>query len=128
MITEFQDEKSKPGVFILSLKAGGVGITLTKTNHVIHFDRWWNPAVENQATDRAYRIGQKKTVFAYKYITMGTIEEKIDRMLEDKQRVADLVVGSDETWLSKLGTKSFIDLIKLSKVNSTTEDERYEIS
>lgn len=128
MITEFQDEKSKPGVFILSLKAGGVGITLTKANHVIHFDRWWNPAVENQATDRAYRIGQKKTVFAYKYITMGTIEEKIDRMLEDKQRVADLVVGSDETWLSKLGTKSFIDLIKLSKVNSTTEDERYEIS
>ncbi len=125
MINAFQDEKSKPGVFILSLKAGGVGITLTKANHVIHFDRWWNPAVENQATDRAYRIGQQKTVFAYKYITMGTIEEKIDRMLEDKQRVADLVVGSDESWLSKLDSKSFIDLIKLSKVNS---EEEYEVS
>ena len=125
MINEFQDEQSKPGVFILSLKAGGVGITLTKANHVIHFDRWWNPAIENQATDRAYRIGQQKTVFAYKYITMGTIEEKIDKMLEDKQRVADLVVGSDESWLSKLDSKSFIDLIKFSKVNS---EEAYEAS
>lgn len=125
MINAFQDEQSKPGVFILSLKAGGVGITLTKANHVIHFDRWWNPAVENQATDRAYRIGQQKTVFAYKYITMGTIEEKIDKMLEDKQRVADLVVGSDESWLSKLDSKSFIELIKLSKVNS---EEEYEVS
>ncbi len=125
MINEFQDEQSKAGVFILSLKAGGVGITLTKANHVVHFDRWWNPAVENQATDRAYRIGQQKTVFAYKYITMGTIEEKIDKMLEDKQRVADLVVGSDESWLSKLDSKSFIELIKLSKVNS---EEEYEVS
>lgn len=125
MISEFQDEQSKPGVFILSLKAGGVGITLTKANHVIHFDRWWNPAVENQATDRAYRIGQQKTVFAYKYITMGTIEEKIDKMLEDKQRVADLVVGSDDSWLSKLDSRSFIDLIKLSKIN---REEKYEAS
>jgi len=125
MINAFQEEQSKPGVFILSLKAGGVGITLTKANHVIHFDRWWNPAIENQATDRAYRIGQQKTVFAYKYITMGTIEEKIDKMLEDKQRVADLVVGSDESWLSKLDSKSFIELIKLSKVNS---EEEYEVS
>lgn len=113
MITEFQDPKSPPAVFILSLKAGGVGITLTKANHVIHFDRWWNPAVENQATDRAYRIGQKKTVFAHKYITTGTIEENIDLMLEEKQRVSDMVVGNDESWLSNLNNKSFIDLIKL---------------
>jgi SNF2 family DNA or RNA helicase len=113
MITDFQDPKSPPAIFILSLKAGGVGITLTKANHVIHFDRWWNPAVENQATDRAYRIGQKKTVFAHKYITIGTIEENIDLMLEEKQRVSDMVVGSDESWLSRLDNKSFIDLIKL---------------
>lgn len=115
MITAFQDKDSSPSAFILSLKAGGVGITLTKANHVIHFDRWWNPAVENQATDRAYRIGQEKTVFAYKFITMGTIEEKIDLMLEEKQKVADLIVGSDDSWLAKLDSKSFIDLIRLSK-------------
>lgn len=115
MITSFQDKNTAPSVFILSLKAGGVGITLTKANHVIHFDRWWNPAVENQATDRAYRIGQEKTVFAYKFITLGTLEERIDNMLEEKQKVADLIVGNDESWLSKLNSKSFIDLIKLKK-------------
>ncbi|MEH6446943.1 MAG: DEAD/DEAH box helicase, partial [Oceanospirillaceae bacterium] len=115
MIEQFQAADAPPSIFILSLKAGGVGITLTKANHVIHFDRWWNPAVENQATDRAYRIGQKKTVFAHKYITLGTVEERIDEMLEDKQRMADSVVGSDESWLSKLDAKSFIELIQLSK-------------
>ena len=115
MINEFQTPESPASVFILSLKAGGVGITLTKANHVIHFDRWWNPAVENQATDRAYRIGQKKTVFAHKFITMGTIEERIDQMLEDKQKVSDMIVGNDESWISKLDTKSFLKLIKLSK-------------
>ncbi|WP_150468840.1 DEAD/DEAH box helicase [Cysteiniphilum sp. SYW-8] len=122
MITEFQNPESPPAVFILSLKAGGVGITLTKANHVIHFDRWWNPAVENQATDRAYRIGQEKTVFAHKYITAGTIEESIDQMLEDKQRVSDMIVGSDESWLGTLDTRSFMDLIKL-KNQMVTEDE-----
>ncbi|MEZ9820280.1 DEAD/DEAH box helicase [Shewanella sp. 10N.286.45.A1] len=115
MIEEFQSEQNPPSIFILSLKAGGVGITLTKANHVIHFDRWWNPAVENQATDRAYRIGQKKTVFAHKFITLGTIEEKIDKMLEDKQQVADSIVGSDESWLSTLDSNSFINLIQLSQ-------------
>lgn len=122
MIESFQAEESPPGIFILSLKAGGVGITLTKANHVIHFDRWWNPAVENQATDRAYRIGQQKTVFAHKFITMGTIEERIDAMLEEKQQVADTIVGNDESWLSKLDTKSFIDLIKLSKEAIALDD------
>ena len=115
MIEEFQSEHNPPSIFILSLKAGGVGITLTKANHVIHFDRWWNPAVENQATDRAYRIGQKKTVFAHKFITIGTVEEKIDKMLEDKQKIADSIVGSDESWLSKLDANSFIKLIQLSQ-------------
>ncbi len=113
MIEQFQSENSPPAAFVLSLKAGGVGITLTKANHVIHFDRWWNPAVENQATDRAYRIGQQKTVFAHKFITLGTVEEKIDEMLEDKQKVADAIVGNDESWLSTLDGKSFIKLIQL---------------
>jgi len=113
MIEQFQSEDSPASVFVLSLKAGGVGITLTKANHVIHFDRWWNPAVENQATDRAYRIGQQKTVFAHKFITLGTVEEKIDRMLEEKQKVADSIVGNDESWLSMLDAKSFINLIQL---------------
>ncbi len=115
MIEQFQAEDAKPSIFILSLKAGGVGITLTRANHVIHFDRWWNPAVENQATDRAYRIGQEKTVFAYKFITTGTVEESIDQMLEDKQKVTDMIVGNDESWLSKLDAKTFIDLIKLKQ-------------
>ncbi|NQY64667.1 MAG: DEAD/DEAH box helicase [Alteromonadaceae bacterium] len=113
MIEQFQASDSPPSIFVLSLKAGGVGITLTKANHVIHFDRWWNPAVENQATDRAYRIGQQKTVFAHKFITLGTVEEKIDQMLEDKQKVADSIIGNDESWLSTLNAKSFIKLIQL---------------
>ncbi len=115
MIAQFQETNSPASIFVLSLKAGGVGITLTKANHVIHFDRWWNPAVENQATDRAYRIGQQKTVFAHKFITLGTVEEKIDQMLVDKQKVADSIVGNDESWLTSLNAKSFIKLIQLSK-------------
>lgn len=121
MINEFQDPQTQASIFILSLKAGGTGITLTKANHVIHFDRWWNPAIENQATDRAYRIGQNKSVFAYKFVTTGTIEEKIDKMIEDKQKVSDMIVGNDESWLSKLDSKSFIDLIKLSQDQITSD-------
>lgn len=126
MIEQFQAPQSAPGIFILSLKAGGVGITLTKANHVIHFDRWWNPAVENQATDRAYRIGQQKTVFAHKYITMGTVEERIDKMLTDKQKVSDMIVGNDESWLSKLDAKSFMKLIRLSQSSLDTIQAREE--
>ena len=121
MITQFQTPATPPSIFVLSLKAGGIGITLTRANHVIHFDRWWNPAVENQATDRAYRIGQEKTVFAHKFITMGTIEERIDQMLEDKQKISDMIVGSDESWLSSLNAKSFMNLIRLSR--STVQDK-----
>ena len=95
MIEEFQNPETEPSVFILSLKAGGVGITLTKANHVFHFDRWWNPAVEEQASDRAFRIGQKKNVFVHKFVTIGTLEEKIDQMIEDKKKLAAAVVGSD---------------------------------
>jgi SNF2 family DNA or RNA helicase len=115
MICEFQDPQTDASIFILSLKAGGVGITLTKANHVFHFDRWWNPAVENQATDRAFRIGQKKNVFVHKFVTLGTLEEKIDQMLEDKQKIADSVVGSDESWLTELDNDSFKKLIALNR-------------
>jgi SNF2 family DNA or RNA helicase len=115
MITEFQDETTGPSVFILSLKAGGVGITLTRANHVFHFDRWWNPAVEDQATDRAFRIGQKKNVFVHKFITIGTLEERIDEMIEDKKQMADSIVGSDESWLAKLDNNAFKSLIALNK-------------
>ncbi|AFY33245.1 DEAD/DEAH box helicase [Calothrix sp. PCC 7507] len=115
MISEFQDPDTEPSVFILSLKAGGVGITLTKANHVFHFDRWWNPAVEDQATDRAFRIGQKKNVFVHKFVTIGTLEEKIDQMIEDKKKLSSAVVGSDESWLTELDNEAFKQLISLNK-------------
>ncbi|MGX2041818.1 DEAD/DEAH box helicase [Methylocaldum sp. MU1018] len=115
MIAHFQDPESPPAVFILSLKAGGVGITLTRANHVFHFDRWWNPAVEDQATDRAFRIGQTRNVFVHKFITLGTLEERIDRMIEDKKQVAGAIVGRDESWLAKLDNESFKQLIALNR-------------
>jgi SNF2 family DNA or RNA helicase len=115
MIAEFQDPETEPSVFILSLKAGGVGITLTKANHVFHFDRWWNPAVENQATDRAFRIGQKKNVFVHKFVAIGTLEERIDEMIEDKKKLADSIVGADESWLTELDNNAFKQLIALNK-------------
>ncbi|BAZ38480.1 putative helicase [Calothrix sp. NIES-4101] len=115
MITEFQNPETEPSVFILSLKAGGVGITLTKANHVFHFDRWWNPAVEEQASDRAFRIGQKKNVFVHKFVAIGTLEEKIDQMIEDKKKLAAAVVGSDESWLTELDNEAFKQLIALNK-------------
>jgi len=115
MIAEFQDPETEPSVFILSLKAGGVGITLTKANHVFHFDRWWNPAVENQATDRAFRIGQKKNVFVHKFVAIGTLEERIDEMIEDKKQLAGSIVGTDESWLTELDNNAFKQLIALNK-------------
>ncbi len=115
MIEDFQDPATEPSIFVLSLKAGGVGITLTKANHVFHFDRWWNPAVENQATDRAFRIGQTKNVFVHKFIAIGTLEEKIDQMIEDKKKLAGSIVGSDESWLSSLDNQSFKQLIALNR-------------
>ena len=115
MITEFQEPDTEASVFILSLKAGGVGITLTKANHVFHFDRWWNPAVENQATDRAFRIGQQKNVFVHKFVAIGTLEEKIDQMIEDKKKLSAAVVGNDESWLTELDNEAFKQLIALNK-------------
>jgi SNF2 family DNA or RNA helicase len=113
MIAEFQDPETEPSMFILSLRAGGVGLNLTKANHVFHFDRWWNPSVEDQATDRAFRIGQRKNVFVHKFVAMGTLEERIDAMIEDKKRLSSLVVGADESWLTELDNDTFKDLIAL---------------
>ena len=100
---------------VLSLKAGGVGLNLTEANHVIHFDRWWNPAVENQATDRAFRIGQKKNVIVHKFLTRGTVEEKIDGMLEEKSSLSeDVVAASGESWITELKNNELINLFRLS--------------
>jgi SNF2 family DNA or RNA helicase len=115
LMAEFQDPDTEPSIFILSLKAGGVGITLTKANHVFHFDRWWNPAVEDQATDRAFRIGQRKNVFVHKFVAIGTLEERIDQMIEDKKKLAGSIVGSDESWLTELDNNAFKQLIALNK-------------
>ncbi|GER86100.1 helicase [Dictyobacter vulcani] len=115
MVTEFQDPATEPSLFILSLRAGGVGLNLTRANHVFHFDRWWNPSVEDQATDRAFRIGQRKNVFVHKFIATGTMEERIDAMIEDKKRLSSLVVGTDESWLTELDNNTFKDLITLRR-------------
>jgi len=115
MIAEFQDPETEPSVFLLSLRAGGVGITLTKANHVFHFDRWWNPAVEDQATDRAFRIGQRKNVFVHKFVAIGTVEERIDEMIEEKKGLAAAIVGADESWLTELDNDAFKELIALRK-------------
>ena len=100
----FQSDGNGPSLFILSLKAGGTGLNLTRANHVIHFDRWWNPAVENQATDRAFRIGQTRNVQVHKFICAGTLEEKIDEMIERKKEIAEKVIGTGEAWLTELST------------------------
>jgi len=101
MIERFQSDGGPP-IFLLSLKAGGTGLNLTRANHVFHFDRWWNPAVENQATDRAFRIGQRRNVQVHKFVCAGTVEERIDEMIEKKKALAEKVVGTGEAWLTEL--------------------------
>src|SRR5215467_3145328 len=114
MVTRFQSDGGPP-VFLLSLRAGGTGLNLTAANHVIHLDRWWNPAVENQATDRAFRIGQKRNVQVRKFICTGTLEEKIDEMIEDKKALAGLVVSDGEGWLTELSSKDLRKIFELSR-------------
>ncbi len=115
MVERFQAKEGGPRLFILSLKAGGTGLNLTAANHVFHFDRWWNPAVENQATDRAFRIGQTKNVQVHKFLCAGTMEEKIDEMIESKQQVAAHVVGTGEDWLTELSTTELKALFALRR-------------
>jgi len=112
MVMGFQEAET-PTIFILSLRAGGAGLNLTHANHVFHFDRWWNPAVENQATDRAFRIGQRRDVQVHKFVVAGTLEEHIQQLLEDKQTLADVIVGSGEQWLSELSTDQLRNLLLL---------------
>jgi SNF2 family DNA or RNA helicase len=99
---------------LLSLKAGGTGLTLTAANHVIHLDRWWNPAVENQATDRAFRIGQRRNVQVRKFVCPGTVEERIDELITKKKALSSMVVGDGESWLTELSTESLRELFTLS--------------
>jgi len=113
MIDDFQEATGKNPILLLSLKAGGVGLNLTAATHVFHFDRWWNPAVENQATDRAYRIGQTRTVQVHKYIVRGTLEERIDEMIESKMELAENIIGHGERWLTDLGTDKLRSLLAL---------------
>ena len=113
IVEAFQGEKYVPFI-VLSVKAGGTGLTLTKANHVIHFDRWWNPAVENQATDRAFRIGQKKNVMVHKLVCKNTIEEKIDAVISGKKELAENVIGSGgENWITELNNEELMKLLRL---------------
>jgi SNF2 family DNA or RNA helicase len=113
MVERFQH--GEPALFVLSIKAGGLGLNLTAANHVFHFDRWWNPAVENQATDRAFRIGQHRNVQVHKFVCVGTLEERIDRMLEQKKELAEAVVGSGESWITEMSAAQLRELFALSR-------------
>ena len=114
MVERFQQaDASSPRLFILSLKAGGTGLNLTAANHVFHFDRWWNPAVENQATDRAFRIGQRRNVQVHKFLCAGTLEDRIDEMIERKQALAASIVGTGEGWLTELSNEALKELFTL---------------
>jgi non-specific serine/threonine protein kinase len=113
LVDQFQDPNG-PSFFVLSLKAGGTGLNLTEASHVIHFDRWWNPAVENQATDRAFRIGQRRNVVVHKFMCRGTIEEKIDNMIREKQGLSDAMFeGSKEMNLTELSDQDLLDMVRL---------------
>jgi SNF2 family DNA or RNA helicase len=115
MIEQFQDEKQPNPLFLLSLKAGGFGLNLTRANHVFHFDRWWNPAIEEQATDRVHRIGQTRRVQVHKFVCAGTVEERIDKLLSEKMALADKIVGSGDEWLTGLSTVELRDYLALSR-------------
>jgi SNF2 family DNA or RNA helicase len=115
MVRRFQEDEHAPPVFILSLKAGGTGLNLTRASHVFHFDRWWNPAVEDQATDRAFRIGQKRNVQVHKFVTTGTLEEMIDDMIESKKGLAQAVVGSGENWITEMSTDELRRVVTLRR-------------
>jgi non-specific serine/threonine protein kinase len=124
LVRRFQDDESVP-FFVLSLKAGGAGLNLTAASHVIHFDRWWNPAVENQATDRAFRIGQTRNVLVHKFICQGTVEERIDQMIEAKQQLAgDLFDGGADVQLTELKDEELLKLVALDLGAAMKEGER----
>ncbi len=123
MLSAFQEDPHAPSIFVLSLKAGGTGLNLMRANHVFHYDRWWNPAVENQATDRAYRIGQTRDVQVHKFVSSGTLEERIDALIESKSALAENVIGDDSTWITELSTDDLRDLVELREEAVESEDE-----
>src|SRR3954454_23786215 len=113
LVQTFQEDETVP-FFVLSLRAGGSGLTLTAASHVVHVDRWWNPAVENQATDRAFRIGQKKNVLVHKFICRGTVEEKIDALIDSKQGLSDeLLAGGAEINLTEMDNDDIMRMVRL---------------
>ncbi|MEK6644665.1 MAG: DEAD/DEAH box helicase [Planctomycetota bacterium] len=114
MIDAFQDPANPQRIFLLSLKAGGFGLNLTKANHVFHFDRWWNPAVEDQATDRVHRIGQTRRVQVHKFVCIGTVEDRIDKLLTEKSALADRIVGSGDEWLTGMSSRDLRDYLTLT--------------
>ena len=116
MVTDFQASRPDgPKLFVLSLKAGGTGLNLTAANRVFHYDRWWNPAVEDQATDRAFRIGQQRNVFVHKFVCSGTLEERIQMMLDRKREVADNLLAAGENWLTELSNDELKRLLTLDR-------------
>ena len=115
MVDRFQDDQTER-ILLLSLKAGGTGLNLTAATNVIHFDLWWNPAVEAQATDRAYRIGQQQNVQVHRLITRASFEEQIDDMIQSKRDLADLTVGTGEKWIGNLSNAQLKDIFSLGKV------------
>jgi superfamily II DNA or RNA helicase len=122
LVNEFQTDANGPPVFVLSLKAGGTGLNLTRANHVFHFDRWWNPAVENQATDRAFRIGQTRNVQVHKYVCAGTFEETLDDLIERKVQLAESIVGTSEAWITEMNTDDLRTLFRLRRDEAVAED------
>lgn len=118
LVAKFNNNDDYVPFMVLSLRAGGVGLNLTGANHVVHFDRWWNPAIENQATDRVFRIGQKKNVFVHKFVTSGTIEEKIDAIMEQKEELANSVVApsSAENWITEMSNEQLMDLVRMEGI------------
>lgn len=113
MIDTFQEQRDRLPFFLISLRAGGLGLNLTRANHVLHVDRWWNPAVESQATDRAYRIGQEQNVIVHKFLCTGTYEENIDRLIESKKDLASRIIASGEKGLTEISNEEFLELIRL---------------
>ena len=113
MVATFQTDPDASPILILSIKAGGPGLNLTRANHVFHFDRWWNPAVENQATDRAFRVGQTRDVQVHKMIVTGTVEEKIDEILESKRSLAESVIGEGEAWITEMSDDELSEIFSL---------------
>ena len=121
LVRQFQEDETI-GFFVLSLRAGGAGLNLTAASHVVHFDRWWNPSVENQATDRAFRIGQTKNVLVHKFVCRGTVEEKIDKIIESKQQLSrDLLDGGADLLLTEMKDDELLQLVALDLKSAQAE-------